>query len=482
MQEYINQADPNNWKCSACSSNCLTCQDSPTFCLSCQSGLNLSASHTCVYWQSSVSGYLVCASVCRTCFQSATSCTSCFEGTFLWNQTCLEICPSTTFGFNGVCTSCAEGCNTCSLRSSNCTSCLPNKTLFKQTCLDSLPMNLWYNSVTMSYEQCSSSCLRCSSTYVCTQCPLGMSLSPTSTCVASCNSNYYSDSSSVCRRCDPNCLNCQGSPTTCSSCLFPNLLTWNQTCRASDVVFSNEIVISQVILQCKSPCSQCKGTQTFCTSCINGFYLSPATGLCMSIAPQGFVNVQGVLLACDFCCLNCVGSPTNCASCRSAVPYLYNGKCVAQCSSSQYLSGSNCLDCSPNCLTCSVQPSQCTSCPNGSYLSPQMSCLNMGSPISCSYGCLSCSSNTYCTLCDNQYTRTNDGKCLMGCPSGSFLNNNICVSCPLGCSSCINSSKCTSCFQQMFLTTDFKCTTTCPIGSYSNTTDCLPCPFPMTTC
>lgn len=309
-----------------------------------------------------------------------------------------------------------------------------------------------------------------------------MYLSHKSTCVISCDLGYYADSQMACRKCDSSCLACQGQPTFCTSCILPNYLTWNQTCKALSLIAINEIVINQVIVVCKSPCASCINSQVFCTTCLPGYSLSSNNGVCLAIAPSGFVIVQGSLIACDSSCLNCQGSPTNCTSCKLTTPYLYNGKCLTQCGYNQFGSGTNCYDCSANCNTCAVQATQCTSCPIGSYLTTQKSCMNSLSAIVCDIGCVSCSSFSYCLICDSNYIKTDDGKCVMRCPTGTFRSNSSCVSCPLGCLSCDSSTKCTSCVQQMVLTLDSKCSLSCPFGFYSNSTNCLQCPFPMTSC
>lgn len=101
---------------------------------------------------------LVCLSSCKTC-SSTTYCDTCFSGTYLYNGTCLPICPSGTFPnsttlvcdsclspcqtcisftfclscidstlyvINGSCVSCTSPCKTCSGGVASCTSCLPS--------------------------------------------------------------------------------------------------------------------------------------------------------------------------------------------------------------------------------------------------------------------------------------------------------------------------------------------------------------------
>lgn len=119
-----------------------------------------------------------------------------------------------------VCVLCNLKCTACAETATNCSSCTPSGTdaayLYGTTCIVSCPATTIGNNATRICDGCPSNCNTCTSTTVCTVCtsPYGLH---TSLCYNPCPAaSYYS--SGVCVSCDPKCLACTSSPTTCSVC------------------------------------------------------------------------------------------------------------------------------------------------------------------------------------------------------------------------------------------------------------------------
>jgi len=88
-------------------------------------------------------------------------------------------------------------------------------------------------------------------------------------CTETCESNEYSDWTQYID-CHSNCLTCDGSPTTCTSC-NTGLLLNDGTCTA--IRESNEYSDGTQCIDCNSNCLTCDGSPTTCTSCNTGLLL-----------------------------------------------------------------------------------------------------------------------------------------------------------------------------------------------------------------
>lgn len=146
--ESFDPADNYAPKCLSCAGNCLTCQGSPSFCLSCTPsnvlifGLN-TCSSACLQGQyQSSSGFCsLCNDNCQNCSASSTTCTSC--GTLNGQQSylhsdakCYSVCPNGYYGAiatnsDYVCTLCDSTCDGCNLGPTNCLACKNSSLFFK---------------------------------------------------------------------------------------------------------------------------------------------------------------------------------------------------------------------------------------------------------------------------------------------------------------------------------------------------------------
>ena len=150
-------------------------------------------------------------------------------------NTCQKICPYQYYGeaLTQTCKKCTGRCNEC-LDQTRCTSC--NSGFYyvaNYSCLDSCAPSsgltgMYADLTTLRCEVCSSTCLNCifQSTY-CTSCKINFYFY-NNTCLSSCPTNYYSDSSSICQSCQYPCENCVSSATNCTSCTDRYLL--NNSC------------------------------------------------------------------------------------------------------------------------------------------------------------------------------------------------------------------------------------------------------------
>lgn len=122
----------------------------------------------------------------------------------------------------------------------------------------------------------------------------------TSTCVVACPFKYYSNWTSngfVCAACSTavNCLTCNNSDISCTSCITGTVLYNNQCLTAG---------------------------------CPNGYY-SNSTGVCV---------------VCSVSCLTCSNESNICLICSSTYSRLYpNGPCVDSCGSNNVSSAGQCL-------------------------------------------------------------------------------------------------------------------------------------------
>ena len=111
-----------NHQCTACDGSCNKCTLSATNCVNCAGGnyrqIGSNACGTCAsgyYGDTSTSLCTICPVGCLTC-TSATVCTACKQVAgvthYLYNNLCLEVCPTTTFkdAVGPACTACTAPC------------------------------------------------------------------------------------------------------------------------------------------------------------------------------------------------------------------------------------------------------------------------------------------------------------------------------------------------------------------------------------
>lgn len=99
----------------------------------------------------------------------------------------------------------------------------------------------------------------------------------------------------------------------------------------------------------------------------------------------------------------------------------------------------------------------------------------------CSVNCLSCTNETHCTNCDQDYLLLN-GRCHKKCTQFEYTNKDgDCSKCVAPCSKCINETFCTACLADKFYLNG-NCFNVCPIGYFGQNGQCLACHWSCKQC
>jgi proprotein convertase subtilisin/kexin type 5 len=217
----------------------------------------------------------------------------------------------------------------------------------------------------------------------------------------------------------------------------------------------------------------------------------------MCVCEPGYTSGAGTCSACYTImpgCLNCTSS-SSCSICDIGSGFLFNpfnSDCF--CPTGTYFSLSalspstvacfNCSSAIPGCLACTSNTT-CTLCnslltltlsPSADACICQTGFYLDGSCQSCSAamtGCISCTSSSVCTMCDaSKNFQASGQEC--ACSPAYFLDFSlVCVACATGCTSCSgSSSNCQSCVSSRIL---FGTTCTCPLGTYASGATCSSC-------
>lgn len=305
-------------------------------CVTSCSGNFYNLSNTCVQ----------CTSPCFGCTGSGTFCTSCINTTYLYNNTCLTLCPAGFFQNTGnVCSACLSNCLTCSGANNYCTSCNNGTYLSSRlnTCVSSSQCESYQyaDSITWRCTNCSVSCNGCSSSSTnCLACATGYIIDTAfgstlpGRCTNVCPTGTVNDTTNAfgggCR-CNPICRTCQTTLSNCISCTSPSLLQVN-TCVSS--CSSSYYVSGTSCLPCVTNCSTC--SSSVCSSCISGSFLYE--NVCYSACPlyttSAISSGVSICYSCGSGCVTCLDA-TRCQTCASSMLPQQNDThriCVFSCS------------------------------------------------------------------------------------------------------------------------------------------------------
>jgi hypothetical protein len=194
----------------------------------------------------------------------------------------------------------------------------------------------------------------------------------------------------ICEKCSvENCRYCDGSTTTCASCVSGYFLEKNTcqqcvaNCRAChnaqkcDYPNDHYFVLpdSGQCVECSENCRACKDVDD-CTSCNTGFYVDAKKGC----SP------------CDESCLACTAKDT-CTYCKKGK--VENGSCK----------------CADNCQSCDTAGNG--KCDKGKCITGFVESEGKGCKRSCKTShCKTCSASQKCTECESGYTLDSDAQCL----------------------------------------------------------------------
>ena len=242
----------STYACTLCNTLCLTCTGpSSVECLSCHSSVFRtfdSATKSCPcnagYYSSGALLCLLCPSPCLTCKSGSTlNCSSCLSGYTLIGSSCILVvnCPSTYY-YQGVCLS---SCPHTTYPSAG--SCLP----------------------------CTSNCLTCISSSVCSSCPTSFYLLVNGSCQGSCPSGFYSNTTNnICIQCPTGCSSCTYRTSlgqiVCSGCAVGYYIS-GYGCMNNCAPLTH-IIVENRCVRCLDPCSTCTNlTASGCLTCLDGY-------------------------------------------------------------------------------------------------------------------------------------------------------------------------------------------------------------------
>ena len=298
----------------------------------------------------------------------------------------------------------------------------------------------------------------------------------------------------VCEKCPENCLSCN-SKDSCNNCVSPFSLLNNQCVSICPEGYVN---VNGICKSCsQTGCLQCsESDQSICNKCENGLYLAN-NNQCTSNCGTGFYpSPEGKCIQCgDINCKEC--SPSNiCKTCYEGKVIL-DGKCFDSCPSGYYKKQFECYPCDDkeNCKSCDIlNPEKCQECSNGFLFEDK--CIEMCPEgyypdesrkcIQCPGGCSSCKDGKYCYTCESGlFLDENDHTCKDNCPSGQVAENGKCINCEdKNCMECssYDIAWCYNCYPP-FYNYDRKCVSECPDGTYASSGyNCYDCSSRCTKC
>ncbi|XP_046898451.1 proprotein convertase subtilisin/kexin type 6 [Hypomesus transpacificus] len=194
-----------------------------------------------------------CHKGCERCVgRSPTECQSCRRGLYFnpLNSSCSETCPLGYFAdeIQRQCLKCHENCVKCLRDSDRCTACNEGFSLAGMTCVPKCSNGTFFHLEEMKCSPCHTSCSTCTGPgkEECIQCARDF-LQQEWRCVQTCAPGYFSGEPAgytqhMCRKCEENCLSCDGPGTSCTKCkdgynLFSRTCIVNATCNNADELF-----------------------------------------------------------------------------------------------------------------------------------------------------------------------------------------------------------------------------------------------------
>ncbi|XP_004372698.1 proprotein convertase subtilisin/kexin type 6 [Trichechus manatus latirostris] len=194
-----------------------------------------------------------CHKGCESCSGKApTQCLSCRKGFYHHQEisACVTLCPVGFYADESQknCLKCHPSCKKCTDEPEKCTICKEGFSLVRDTCLPDCEPGTYFDSELIRCGECHPTCQTCvgPSREECIHCAKPFHFHDWK-CVPTCGEGFYPEQMpglphKVCRRCDENCLSCEGSSRNCSKCKpgFTHLGTLcitNHTCSNADETF-----------------------------------------------------------------------------------------------------------------------------------------------------------------------------------------------------------------------------------------------------
>ncbi len=510
-------------QCLPCHSSCASCFERATYCTACPADKCLYEAYCddCGkpgYYCTPMNRCFPCPVGCLNC-TSENDCITC-EMNFIKDSTGTMCFRYNSLGsyFDKTANSfvkCDASCEDCIDSATKCSNCHPQmdgKYLMLSTYTCSNCPAGWTLTAQDTCEKCDNTCFECTYfSHLCSRCPAGQYLFKNSnnSCGATCPSDGYFIDGSICFRCVATCLTCSGNNTECIDCSpgYYKYLDGNNSCW-SKCDGPDEFVdlSSGRCTKCNtSVCSSCSGSDTFCTACplssTSSLFqpLYRLNGSCIDDpcdSPGKFTD-EGVCLTCGSNCKSCSGKSGSCLTCP-ANTYLNDtdAKCHI-CGPGYILQGSNCKPCDSTCRTCSPNPSKCTACYFGYGLSSSYTCVQCGGLAStfinpadqqcrpCDSNCLTCTRTaTNCTSCNTGLFLNPTTHICSTCGPGNFIDSFLnCLPCQPPCLTCqTNAHKCIEYFSGVIMSDTNSTASSCGDGFFLTSTTCKKCDVQCRTC
>jgi len=476
----------NSWH--KCDISCQTCETSATNCLICSNQYyrKKGTEKSCY---KSLTGYYIdwnyypylwndCNSSCNTC-NSSTDCLTCEEG-FYRKYNNAPLCYKTLPGWylsSDKWNQCDITCKACDFQASNCLVCTDGyypKTGTLSPCYNTLS-GYYLNS--NYWDQCDITCKTCQSSATnCKTCadgyyPISGKNSP---CYKTLDGYYLN--SNFWQLCDKTCKICEISYTNCLICSFGyySKIGTKTPCYNS---LSGYYLSSNNWLQCNSSCYTCEISATNCLKCNDSssklVKISDNNVNCLTDTAGYYLPTgSDIYLKCSSSCKTCTITNSNCSKCEDSLYLAENESyttCIRQTTGYYLPSGSNIyLKCSSSCKTCTITNSNCSSCEDSLYLATKdtskfyciaditgyvsINSINSNYYLKCSDNCKTCLSQTFCTMCEENFylieVNNNLRSCLQNINLTEYytISKNVYKRCSDKCLTCETSeNNCTSC-------------------------------------
>ena len=283
-------------RCNSCKSDCYSCTGAND-CATCQnykSLLNDACYDTCPMYYFSTTGSAglgkechACANNCQSC-NSATECTKCDEkksdGSYYFTDEPID----------GQCIMCKGNCSKCTT-ATDCKVCYNNTVLYDDACVEECPSKLYhvakgdvtYSSYGKECKRCQDNCDYCTTFENCSICEIGYGIELS-------NKNNQS-----CKNCIVNnCLACYSNYQDCNVCKDGYVKQLNGNCEPSCPLREYEVGYISVNnftgIKCKycgKFCKQCANNET-CNICTDSAYWH--YGKCIYDCPDGYYPIPSV--------------------------------------------------------------------------------------------------------------------------------------------------------------------------------------------
>ena len=408
--------------CLLCDPRCLTCTGTSTYCKSCLDNkyfLNNNCFDECpgVVLDGKCSGgcpdgkYLSessckdCDEKCGTCSESSTNCLTCANGFKSHDGNCVEKCPSNYLDKGTFCIKCSDSCLECTGAIDFCDACATGYVRIGKRCKKDCPQGQYIDYQSQSCQYCGKGCKICTSLIHCSQC-VDLTLTPVQ---------------GICQKSCPIGAKLVGEKCICTFGYF-HLNACLSSCPERFYAFEKRCE------PCQSPCKACYGSPSACLNCEGGYDFDPSTSTCSRKSKCKHGQYEDAGGTCRrFCEISHFFYQTACLSfCPGGYQDNGYGGCVeitnpSICQFPQFQQGSSCVSACQVGFYGNSATRICEKCSNHCFL-----CLNFDHCLDCVPGYVPIDGSCVPSLGCNEFQVQFKGKCLDGCPIGTYRSGATC--------------------------------------------------------